>query len=255
MSTRRLVVCLDVKAGRVVKGVHFEHLKDMGDPVELAARYEHEGADEMVVLDISASHEERGPLLEVVRRIAETLFIPLTVGGGMRSVDDVVKTLRAGADKVSLNSAAVERPTLLTESRNAVGAQCVVASIDAKREGEGFRVYTHGGRKRTALEVIPWAQECVRLGAGEILLTSIDQDGARGGYDVELTRAVSQAVSVPVVASGGAGAPAHVVDVFQHGLAEAALVAGILHDGTTSVLALKSAMRSAGLEVRLGAAS
>ncbi len=254
MSTRRLVVCLDVKAGRVVKGVNFEHLKDMGDPVELASRYESEGADEMVVLDISASNEERGPLLEVVRRTAETLFIPLTVGGGMRSVDDIVKTLRAGADKVSLNSAAVERPTLLTEARNAVGAQCVVASIDAKREGEGFRVYTHGGKKRTELEVIPWAQACVRLGAGEILLTSIDNDGARGGYDVELTRAVSEAVSVPVVASGGAGAAAHVVDVFQQGLAEAALVAGMLHDGTTTVWALKSAMRAAGLEVRLGVA-
>jgi imidazole glycerol-phosphate synthase subunit HisF len=250
MTTRRVVVCLDVKGGRVVKGVQFENLKDMGNPVELSMRYEAEGADEMVLLDISASNEERGPLLDIVKQTAETLFIPLTVGGGMRSVSDIVNTLRAGADKVSLNSAAVENPKLLTEGRNAVGAQCMVASIDAKREGDGWRVFTHGGKRATQLDAVSWAKECVRLGAGEILLTSIDGDGSRQGYDVELTRAVSEAVPVPVVASGGAGSAQHVVDVFTKGQAEAALVAGILHDGTTTVGALKSVMQHAGLLVR-----
>ena len=250
MLTRRVVVCLDVKGGRVVKGTRFVDLRDVGDPVELAARYEQEGADELVFLDISASAEERDTLLDVARRTAERLFVPLTIGGGIRSADDVGRALRAGADKVSINSAAVTRPEVLTESAMRFGAQCVVASIDAKRGAQGWRVYVKGGREETALEAVAWAVECVRRGAGEILLTSIDRDGARSGYDLELTRAVADAVEVPVVASGGAGNAAHVCDVLQQGHADAALLAGILHDRVTTVAAVKQAMRAAHLPVR-----
>jgi len=250
MLTRRVVVCLDVKGGRVVKGTRFVDLRDVGDPVELAARYEQEGADELVFLDISASAEERDTLLDVARRTAERLFVPLTIGGGIRSADDVGRALRAGADKVSINSAAVTRPEMLTESAMRFGAQCVVASIDAKRGAQGWRVYVKGGREETALEAVAWAVECVRRGAGEILLTSIDRDGARSGYDLELTRAVADAVEVPVVASGGAGNAAHVCDVLQQGHADAALLAGILHDRVTTVAAVKQAMRAAHLPVR-----
>jgi cyclase len=250
MLTRRVVVCLDVKGGRVVKGTQFVNLRDVGDPVELATRYEREGADEIVFLDISASAEERGTLLDVARRTAERLFVPLTIGGGVRSADDVGRALRAGADKVSINSAAVIRPEVLTESAHRFGAQCVVISIDAKREDDGWRVYVKGGRERTSLDAIAWAVESVRRGAGEVLLTSIDQDGARTGYDVELTRAVASAVDVPVVASGGAGSAQHVCDVFRDGHADAALLAGILHDGLTTVGAVKHAMREARLPVR-----
>jgi cyclase len=248
--TRRVVVCLDVQAGRVVKGTQFVNLRDVGDPVELAMRYEREGADEIVFLDISATAEDRGTLLDVVRRTAERLFIPLTVGGGIRSADDVGHALRCGADKVSINSAAVSRPALLTESATRFGAQCVVASIDAKREERGWRVYTRGGRERTDLDAIAWGVECVKRGAGEILLTSIDRDGARTGYDIELTRAMSAAVTVPVVASGGAGSELDVCDVLVRGRADAALLAGILHDGVTTVSAVKRAMRTANLPVR-----
>jgi cyclase len=233
-----------------VKGTQFVNLRDVGDPVELASRYEREGADEVVFLDISASAEERGTLLDVARRTAERLFVPLTIGGGVRSADDVGRVLRAGADKVSINSAAVSRPEILTESAERFGAQCVVASIDARREDGGWRVYVKGGRERTALDAVAWAAECVRRGAGEVLLTSIDRDGARTGYDVELTRAVAGVVDVPVVASGGAGSVAHVCDVLGSGRADAALLAGILHDGTTTVHAVKDAMRAAGLPVR-----
>ncbi|MEP6731409.1 MAG: imidazole glycerol phosphate synthase subunit HisF [bacterium] len=250
MLTRRVVVCLDVQGGRVVKGTQFVNLRDVGDPVDLATRYEREGADEIVFLDISASAEARGTLLDVARRTAERLFIPLTIGGGVRSADDVGLALRAGADKVSINSAAVRRPEVLTESAERFGAQCVVISIDAKREGDIWRVYVKGGRERTELDVVEWATECVRRGAGEILLTSIDRDGARTGYDIELTRAVAAAVDVPVVASGGAGSAQHVCDVFQLGRADAALLAGILHDGLTTVGAVKDAMRLAHLPVR-----
>ncbi len=250
MLTRRIVVCLDVKDGRVVKGTGFVNLRDVGDPVELATRYEREGADEIVFLDISASAEDRGTLLDVARRTAERLFVPLTIGGGVRSVDDAGLALRAGADKVSINSAAVRRPEVLTEAAARFGAQCVVASIDAKRDGSSWRVYVKSGRERTELDAIEWAAECVRRGAGEVLLTSIDRDGARIGYDIELTRAVSAAVNVPVVASGGAGTAQHVCDVFEHGRADAALLAGILHDGVTTVRAIKDAMRSAHLPVR-----
>ena len=250
MLTRRVVVCLDVRGGRVVKGTQFVNLRDVGDPMELATRYEREGADEIVFLDISASAEDRGTLLDVARRTAERLFVPLTIGGGVRSPDDVGRALRAGADKVSINSAAVTRPEVLTESADRFGSQCVVISIDAKREGTDWRVYVKGGRERTRIDAVEWAVECVRRGAGEVLLTSIDRDGARSGYDVELTRAVASAVDVPVVASGGAGSAQHVCDVFEEGHADAALLAGILHDGLITVSDVKDAMRAAHLPVR-----
>ncbi|MCU0633671.1 MAG: imidazole glycerol phosphate synthase subunit HisF [Gemmatimonadaceae bacterium] len=251
MLTRRLIVCLDVRDGRVVKGVQFVGLRDVGDPVDLAVRYEAEGADELTFLDISASAEGRATLLDVARRTAERLFIPLTIGGGVRSADDVAQVLRAGADKVSLNSAAVARPELLTEAAERFGSQCVVASIDAKRESDGrWSVYVKGGREATPLDALEWAQECVARGAGEVLLTSIDSDGARRGYDLPLLRAVSHAVRVPVIASGGAGRASHLVDAVRIGGADAVLVAGILHDGVTTVRALKEAMAEATLPVR-----
>ena len=248
---RRLVVCLDVRDGRVVKGVQFEGLRDIGDPVELAERYERDGADEIVFLDIGATNEERATMLDTARRTAERLFIPLTIGGGIRTVGDMSAALRAGADKVGVNSAAVKRPEIMTEGAERFGAQCVVASIDAKREGDSWRVYISGARVRTDLDAVQWARECAERGAGEILLTSIDRDGARTGYDLALTRAVSQAVNVPVIASGGAGAAMHVREVITNGGADAALVAGLLHDGVTTIGALKCAMREAGLPVRM----
>lgn len=250
MLTRRLIVCLDVKGGRVVKGTQFVNLRDIGDPVELAERYEREGADEVVFLDISASAEERGTLLDVARRTAERLFVPLTIGGGIRTVEDVGRALRSGADKVSLNSSAVNRPEVLTESAGLFGSQCVVASIDAKRVGDRWQVFTHGGRTPTDLEAVSWARECVARGAGEILLTSIDRDGARIGYDLELTRAIADAVDVPVIASGGAGSAGDVVDAIVSAHADAALIAGIVHDGTTTVGAIKHEMAAASLPVR-----
>jgi len=249
MLSRRIIVCLDVQAGRVVKGTSFVNLRDVGDPVALATRYEGEGADEIVFLDIAASAEERATLFDVARRTAEQLFVPLTIGGGIRSAGDVGLALRAGADKVSINSAAVRRPEVLTESAERFGGQCVVASIDARRDGDGWQVYVKGGRERTELDAVAWAQECVARGAGEILLTSIDRDGARTGYDVALTRAVSSAVHVPVIASGGAGSAAHVCDALTAG-ADAALLAGILHDGVTTVRAIKHDVEAAGLPVR-----
>jgi cyclase len=251
--TNRLIVCLDVKGGRVVKGTQFVNLRDVGDPVELAARYEAEGADEVTFLDISASEEERATLLDVARRTAERLFVPLTIGGGVRSADDVGRALRAGADKVSINTAAVQRPEVMTEGAWRFGAQCIVASIDAQRRsdgGDGWEVYTHGGKRPTGLDAVEWAQECVRRGAGEILLTSIDRDGARTGYDVPLTRAVADAVAVPVIASGGAGEAAHCRDAILEAHADAALVAGILHDGLTTVREIKQVMKAGGVRVR-----
>lgn len=248
--TRRLIVCLDVRDGRVVKGVNFTGLRDVGDPVVLAERYEAEGADEITFLDISATHEARATLLDLARRTAERLFIPLTIGGGIRTADDIAAALRAGADKVSINSAAVRTPELLTRGAERFGAQCVVASIDAKWDGQRYRVHTAGGRVPTELDAIEWAQECVARGAGEILLTSIDRDGRRDGYDLALTRAVAESVDVPVIASGGAGTAAHVCEAIVDGFADAALVAGILHDGVTTVGALKAAMRLAALPVR-----
>jgi imidazole glycerol-phosphate synthase subunit HisF len=250
MLSRRLIVCLDVLGNRVVKGVAFQSLRDSGDPVELAAHYEREGADEIVFLDIAATNENRGTILDVARRTAERLFIPLTIGGGIRSADDVAATLRAGADKVSINSAGVRRPEVLTEAAERFGSQCVVISIDARREGDSWRVFTNGGRTRTDLDAIEWAVEAVARGAGEILLTSIDRDGTKAGYDIELTRAIADRVPVPVIASGGAGDPADVADVISKGGADAALVAGILHDGITTVGALKAAIANAGFPVR-----
>ena len=247
----RLLVCLDVRGGRVVKGVRFSGLRDVGDPVELAVRYEAEGADEIVFLDISASVEERATLLETVRRAAATLFVPLTVGGGVRTVDDMARALRSGADKVSVNTAAVARPALLAECSARFGAQCVVASIDARLASEGrWRVWTHGGSVPTDIDAVEWARECVARGAGEILLTSIDRDGARDGYDLALTRAVSSAVPVPVIASGGAGCAEYVRDALVEGGADAVLVAGILHDGLTTVRDLKNALARAHIAVR-----
>ena len=246
----RLIVCLDVRQGRVVKGVRFTGLRDVGDPVELAGRYELEGADEIVFLDISASAEGRTTLLETVRRAADVLFVPLTVGGGVGTVEDVARLLRAGADKVSVNTAAVARPALLSECAERFGSQCVVASIDAKQDGVTWRVWTHGGAVPTDIDAIEWARECVSRGAGEILLTSIDRDGARTGFDLALTRAVSDAVPVPVIASGGAGAAKHVRDAIVEGGADAVLVAGILHDGLTTVRALKLELERARIPVR-----
>ncbi len=254
----RVVVCLDVRDGRVVKGTRFDGLRDVGDPVKLAARYEAEGADEIVYLDISASKEGRGTLLDLVRRTAEVLFVPLTVGGGVREAADIGPLLRAGADKISVNTAAVSDPSLLTEGARRFGSQCIVISVDAARSpaspgfarGPGWRAFTHGGSVPTGLDAVEWAAEAVRRGAGEVLLTSIDRDGVRGGYDVELTRAVAERVPVPVVASGGAGEAIHLRDAFVDGMASAALVAGILHDGLTTVGALKAALTGWGIDVR-----
>jgi cyclase len=250
MLRPRVIVCLDVKDGRVVKGTRFVGLRDVGDPVELAARYEEEGADEIVFLDVSASREGRGTLLDTVRRTAEALFIPLTVGGGVRSAEDIGPLLRAGADKISVNTAAVDHPDILSRGAERFGSQCIVASIDAAREGSQWRCYTHGGSRPTDLEAVAWARECHERGAGEILLTSIDRDGARSGYALDLTRAVADAVRAPVIASGGAGEAAHLRDAFTEGHASAALVAGILHDGLTTVAELKSALTAWGIPVR-----
>jgi cyclase len=256
MLTHRVIACLDVKDGRVVKGKSFVNLRDSGDPVVLAERYEAQGADEIVYLDISATDERRSTLLDLVRRTAEQLFIPLTVGGGMRTVDDIANALRAGADKTAINSAAVRRPELLTEAASRFGSQCVVSSIDALRQrggGDGWEVYINGGREPTGLDAIDWAARCAELGAGEILLTSIDRDGARSGYDIELVSRVARAVMVPVVASGGAGSARDVADAFVRGGADAALLAGVLHDGTTDIRSVKSALQAASIPVRAAA--
>lgn len=253
MLAKRIIVCLDVDAGRVVKGVRFRDLRDIGDPAALAARYEEEAADEIVFLDISASIEDRSTMLDTVRRTAERLFVPLTVGGGIGSVEDVSAALRAGADKVGVNTGAVLRPQLLTEAADRFGAQCVVASIDADRDRtmpSGYRVFTHGGRRPTVLDAVDWACRCAELGAGEILLTAIHRDGARRGFDVELTRRVAEAVTVPVIASGGAGEASHFVEALDHGRADAALAAGIFHDQVVEIGAVKDALQHAGLPVR-----
>jgi cyclase len=248
--SRRIIVCLDVDGGRVVKGTRFVDLRDMGDPAALAERYEADGADEIVFLDISASAERRALSLDAVRRTAERLFIPLTVGGGIRSVSDAERALRAGADKVSVNSAAIENPALLSALSERFGRQCVVASIDAKRADGNWAVYSHGGTTPTQLEAIDWATRCAELGAGEIMVTSIDRDGTRDGYDLELTGDVVGAVSVPVIASGGAGSAADVTAVLSRSHADAALLAGILHTGETTVKRVKADVAAAGLPVR-----
>ncbi|MFL5483680.1 MAG: imidazole glycerol phosphate synthase subunit HisF [Gemmatimonadaceae bacterium] len=253
MLTQRVIACLDVKDGRVVKGTGFVNLRDAGDPVVLAERYEMQGADEIVYLDISATDQGRSTLLDLVRRTAERLFIPLTVGGGMRTVDDIAEALRAGADKTAINTAAVRRPQILSEAADWFGSQCVVGSIDALRQGARWEVYINGGREPTGIDAVEWAVRCAELGAGEILLTSIDRDGARSGYDIALTAAVSGAVSVPVIASGGAGSAADVVAAFVNGGAQAALLAGVLHDGTADIRAVKSALAASGIRVRSAA--
>ncbi len=250
MRVIRVVPCLDVKAGRVVKGVNFVGLRDAGDPAELAARYDAEGADEVVFLDITASSDARDTLLDVVRRTAEEVFIPLTVGGGIRSVGDARTLLRAGADKVSVNSAAVGRPALVAEISAEFGAQCTVVAVDARRAGNGWEVFTHGGRTPTRLDAVRWAEEVVSLGAGEILLTSMDRDGTRDGFDLQLTRAVSDAVPVPVVASGGVGTLQHLVDGVLEGGADAVLAASIFHFGEHTVAEAKQVLAAAGLTVR-----
>jgi cyclase len=250
MTNARVIPCLDVHDGRVVKGVNFVDLQDAGDPVELAARYDEMGADEVVFLDITASSDDRDTMVDVVRRTAETVFIPLTVGGGVRSVDDARRLLRAGADKVSVNTAAVERPALIAELADTFGAQCVVVAVDARRTSLGFEVHTHGGRRPVRLEAVTWAMVAERLGAGEILLTSMDRDGTREGFDLELTRAVSDNVGVPVIASGGVGGLDHLAEGIVEGHADAVLAASIFHYGEHTVAEAKAVMAAAGIRVR-----
>jgi imidazole glycerol-phosphate synthase subunit HisF len=249
--TKRVIPCLDVTAGRVVKGTKFLELRDAGDPVELAALYDREGADELVFLDITASSDERETMVHVVERTADQVFIPLTVGGGIRSVDDMDRMLRAGADKVSVNSAAVADPALISRGAERFGSQCIVLAIDAKRVGGSWRVFTHGGRKPVNLDAIEWAARGAELGAGEILLTSMDRDGTKDGYDLDLTAAVAAAVPVPVIASGGAGRLEHLAEAVSEGHADAALAASIFHFGEFTVRQAKELMASRGLPVRL----
>ncbi|RAZ66694.1 imidazole glycerol phosphate synthase subunit HisF [Planococcus maitriensis] len=250
MLTKRIIPCLDVKEGRVVKGVSFVELRDAGDPVELAKFYDEQGADELVFLDISASHEGKETMIEVVRIVATELSIPFTVGGGIRTLDDMKRMLRAGADKVSLNTAALDRPELIKEGADFFGAQCIVVAIDAKRNGDSWDVYTHGGRNRTEWDAVEWAKKAVALGAGELLLTSMDSDGQKDGFDVALTKAVREAVEVPVIASGGAGNREHFKEVFEQADADAALAASIFHYKETSVREVKQYLREEGVNVR-----
>lgn len=251
MLAKRIIPCLDVTNGRVVKGTNFVNLRDAGDPVECAIAYNEQQADELVFLDITASSDGRDTMVDVVRRTAECCFIPLTVGGGIRSVDDMRKMLLAGADKVSLNTAAINRPDLINEGANAFGSQCIVVAIDAKQIEEGkWSVYTHGGRTNVGLDAIEWAKEAEQRGAGEILLTSMDTDGRKTGYDIELTRAVSEAVKIPVIASGGAGNLDHMVQVLQEGKADAVLAASIFHFGEHTVPEAKAYFTECGIPVR-----
>jgi imidazole glycerol-phosphate synthase subunit HisF len=252
MLTKRIIPCLDVTAGRVVKGVSFVNLRDAGDPVEMAALYNAEGADELVFLDITASSDERETMVDVVERTAERVFIPLTVGGGIRSVEDMRRMLRAGADKTGINSAAVADPTLVARGADAFGSQCIVVAIDAKRRasGEGWEVYTHGGRRPTGVDAVEWAARVTALGAGEILLTSMDADGTQDGYDLALTAAVAAAVPIPVIASGGAGKPEHLLAAVTGGRADAVLAASIFHYGTYRIADVKEYLASQGVAVR-----
>jgi cyclase len=254
MLAKRVIPCLDVDRGRVVKGTNFVNLRDAGDPVAVAARYEQEGADELVFLDICASHEGRDIMLDVVRRTAEQVFMPLCVGGGIRTLEDIRDLLLAGSDKVSINSAAAGNPDFVRQAANRFGSQCIVVNIDPKRvqkDGrEVWEVHTHGGRKPTGLEAVAWAREVERLGAGEIVLTSMDADGTKNGYDLEITRAVSDAVTIPVVASGGAGKPEHLADAISQGHADAALAASIFHFGEYTIHETKRVMRERGIPVR-----
>ncbi len=249
--TKRVIPCLDVSGGRVVKGTNFVDLRDAGDPVELALRYDEQGADELVFLDITASSDDRAPLLEVITRTAECCFMPLTVGGGVRSVDDMRAMLLAGADKVSLNTAALARPELITECARAFGSQCVVVAIDARREGGSWNVFTHGGRRNSGRDAIAWAREVESRGAGEILLTSMDADGTKAGYDLDLTNQVGRAVRLPVIASGGAGSMEHLAEVLRRSNADAVLAASIFHFGQHTVADVKRFLRERGICVRL----
>jgi len=248
---KRVIPCLDVTAGRVVKGVNFVSLRDAGDPVEIAARYDSEGADELTFLDITASSDDRDIILHVIEAVAAKVFIPLTVGGGVRKVEDVRRLLNAGADKVSINTAAVQNPALVREASGVVGNQCIVVAIDAKKKGDRWEVYTHGGRNATGLDAVDWARRMVEAGAGEILLTSMDRDGTRDGFDIALTRAVSDAVSVPVIASGGVGSREHLAGGILEGHAAAVLAASVFHFGDFTVRDAKLHMQAQGIEVRL----
>jgi len=251
MLAKRIIPCLDIKDGRVVKGVNFVNLRDAGDPVEQARLYDEQGADELVFLDISATHEGRKTTLDLVSRVAETVFMPLAVGGGIRVVDDMRNLLLAGADKVSVNSAAVKRPELLSEGALRFGAQCIVLAIDARRKDSSWEVYVNGGRIPTGIDAVEWAVRGVELGAGEILLTSMDSDGTLAGYDVTLTRRIADSVSVPVIASGGAGLPSHFADVLTEGKADAALAASLFHDGKLNIPDLKKELQGWGVPVRI----
>lgn len=252
MLAKRIIPCLDVSAGRVVKGVNFVELRDAGDPVEIARRYDEQGADELTFLDITASSDDRAIILHVVEQVAEQVFIPLTVGGGVRTVGDVRRLLNAGADKVSINTAAVNNPQVVADAANKVGSQCIVVAIDAKQTAPGkWQVFTHGGRNNTGLDAVEWAVRVAELGAGEILLTSMDRDGTRSGFDLALTRAVSDAVPIPVIASGGVGSLEHLAEGVSEGRADAVLAASIFHFGEHTVREAKELMRSRGIEVRL----
>lgn len=251
MLAKRIIPCLDVDQGRVVKGTKFLNLRDAGDPVECAKEYDRQGADELVFLDITASHEGRATMIDVVARTASECFMPLTVGGGIRTVEDMRAMLKAGADKTSVNTAAIQNPDLVRAGAERFGSQCIVVAIDAKREGARWGVYTHGGRKPTGLDAIEWARKVAALGAGEILLTSMDADGTKAGYDVALTRAISEAVTIPVIASGGAGKLEHMVDVLTTGKADAVLAASIFHFGEYKVADVKRFLQQKGIEVRL----
>ncbi len=250
MLAKRIIPCLDIKDGRVVKGVNFMNLRDAGDPVEQARLYDGQGADELVFLDISATHEGRRTTLELVSRVAETVFMPLTVGGGIREVDDMRNLLLAGADKISINSAAVKNPALLSDGASRFGAQCIVLAIDARRNGSSWEVYVNGGRVPTGMDAVEWAARAVELGAGEILLTSMDADGTLAGYDIELTRIVSDMVSVPVIASGGAGTTSHFAEVLTKGNADAALAASLFHDGKLRIPDLKRELQARNIPIR-----
>ncbi|NMG30553.1 imidazole glycerol phosphate synthase subunit HisF [Aromatoleum evansii] len=252
MLAKRIIPCLDVNAGRVVKGVNFVELRDAGDPVEIARRYDEQGADEITFLDITASSDARDTIIHVVEQVAEQVFIPLTVGGGVRTVEDVRRLLNAGADKVSINTAAVNNPQVVADAAGKVGSQCIVVAIDAKQTAPGkWQVFTHGGRNNTGLDAIEWAKKVAALGAGEILLTSMDRDGTKIGFDLALTRAVSDAVPIPVIASGGVGTLEHLAEGVSEGRADAVLAASIFHFGQHTVREAKELMRSRGIEVRL----
>lgn len=252
MLAKRIIPCLDVDNGRVVKGIRFVSLTDAGDPVEQAKRYDAEGADELTFLDITASSDKRDIVTDLVRRVADEVFIPFTVGGGLRSVEDIRAILRGGADKITLNTAAIENPQLIADCAETFGSQCIVVAIDARRSAgnKGWEVFTHGGRRAVGLDALEWAVRAQNLGAGEILLTSMDRDGTRDGYDIELTRAVSDAVRIPVIASGGAGKVAHFYDAFVDGRASAVLAASLFHFGELSISDVKNYLRSRGVEVR-----